>query len=177
MHPVVNILLDISKNVHIGEHINDWDIINVNGVEHTFCTISYYIFMCLFNGKNRVSMIDMKASLGIQDEEILHRLFSIVKGYFWNRDIFYDDFHVFLSWAKMDDLCKILDLIVYHGIRDTLSIEKKDVGDTKKEKKVKKEEEVVKKEKGVVKKEEGVVKKEKSWGSCLFNELINAFII
>ena len=97
MHPVVDILLDISKNVSFGEPIRDWDIVNVNGVKHTFCTISYYIFLCLFNGKNRVSMIDMKVSLGIQDEEILHGLFRIIAGHFYrrNRDILYDDFHVF----------------------------------------------------------------------------------
>ena len=150
MHPVVNILLDISKNVCIGEHIKDWDIISVNGVKHTFCTISYYIFMCLFNGNNCVSMIDMKVSLGIQDEEILHRLSSIITGYFYrrNRDIFYDDFHVFLSWAKMDDIYHILDLIVYLDIRDTRSIEKVKI-------------ETI----------------EKSWGDCLYNELINVFRI
>ena len=149
MHPVVDILLDISKNVSFGEPIRDWDIVNVNGVKHTFCTISYYIFLCLFNGKNRVSMIDMKVSLGIQDEEILHGLFRIIAGHFYrrNRDILYDDFHVFLSWAKMDDLCKILDLVVYRDIReDTHSMEKKEIT-------------------------------EKSWGECLYNELINVFRI
>jgi hypothetical protein len=97
-------------------------------------------------------MIDMKVSLGIQDAEILNRLFSIINGYFWNRDILYDDFHVFLSWAKMDDLCKILDLIVYRDTRNTLSME--NMG-----------------------KMEKVEKREKSWGECLYNELINVFRI
>tara|TARA_Y100000385_G_C12988007_1_gene591534 strand:+ start:583 stop:1083 length:501 start_codon:yes stop_codon:yes gene_type:complete len=166
MHPVVNILLDISKNVYFGEPKRDWDIINVNGVKHTFCTISYYIFMCIFNGKNRVSMIDMKVSLGIQDEDILQRLFRVITGYFYrrDRDIFYDDFHVFLSWAKVDELCKIIDLIVYRDIReeDTRFMEKKEKEKEKKETREKKE-----------KKETT----EKSWGICLCNELINVFRI
>lgn len=138
MHPVVNILIDISKNVSFGEPIRDWDIINVNGVKHTFCTISYYIFMCIFNGKNRVSMIDMKVYLGIQDEEILQRLFRIITGYFYrrDRDIFYDDFHIFLSWAKVDELCKIIDLIVYRDIieKEYLSMETGEMRETRKKK-------------------------------------------